>query len=226
MFPSCSTGGVPNCNSRRPERLMPHPEIMSKDITAEIQREVATGVVWGKWGEDRESSKTRLKKDDTQHPPKERKVSQQDAYLAQVAALAEGSCRCPSSLLGSRSLFSSTLRPDHSRAVCVRGRDRWGGTRAPACGLGSGGDLGPVSLHLGHGKRATLRACLWREGRGVCPVLGWTLESILFPMDCTGGSGVPGNYPCSSGWNGRTPSIPRPQNQLQEKPRAQGEWGF
>ena len=48
-FPSCSTGGgVPNCNSRRPEQLMPHPEIKSKDITAEIQREVATGVVW--WG--------------------------------------------------------------------------------------------------------------------------------------------------------------------------------
>lgn len=44
---------------------------------------------WGKWGGgrgERESSKTLLKKDNTQHPPKERKVGQQDAYLAQVAA--------------------------------------------------------------------------------------------------------------------------------------------
>lgn len=66
---------------------MPHPEIKSKDITAEIQREVATGgEVVGKVRRGRESSKTLLKKDDTQHPPKELKVGQQDAYLAQVAA--------------------------------------------------------------------------------------------------------------------------------------------
>lgn len=39
-----------------------------------------------KVGEDRESSKTLLKKDDTQHPPKELKVGEQVAYLAQVAA--------------------------------------------------------------------------------------------------------------------------------------------
>lgn len=62
---------------------MPHPEIKSKDITAEIQREVAKGAMWGG---GRESSKTLLKKDDTQHPPKELKVGEQDAYLAQVAA--------------------------------------------------------------------------------------------------------------------------------------------
>lgn len=192
---------------------MPHPKIKSKNITAEIQREVATGVVWWeKWGGGQRKLQNTLEKDDTQHPPKELKVGQQDAYLAQVAALAEGSSGCPSSLLGSRSPFSSTLRPDHSRAVCVRARDRRGGTRAPTCGLGCGGDLGPVSPHLSHGRRATLRACLWREGRGACPVLGRTFESVLFPMDCTGGSGVPGNYPCSSGWGGRTPSIPRTRN--------------
>ena len=42
------------------------------------------GVVGGERG-GRESSKTLLKKDDTQHPPKELKVGKQDAYLAQVA---------------------------------------------------------------------------------------------------------------------------------------------
>ena len=41
---------------------------------------------WGRGGADRESSKTLLKKDNTQHPPKELKVGEQDAYLAQVAA--------------------------------------------------------------------------------------------------------------------------------------------
>lgn len=53
-------------------------------------------------------------------------MGQQDAYLAQVVALAEGSSSCPSSSLSSRSPFSSTLRPNHSRAVCVRGKDLMG----------------------------------------------------------------------------------------------------
>lgn len=78
---------------------MPHPEIKSKDITVEIRGEVATGDgVVGKVcvaGAEK-APKTLLKKDNTQHPPKELKVGQQDAYLAQVAALGEGSGGCPS----------------------------------------------------------------------------------------------------------------------------------
>lgn len=140
---------------------MPHPEIKSKDITVEIQREVATGVVWwGKWGGGQRKLQNTFEKGRHPTPSKELKVGQQDAYLGQVAALAEGSGSCPSSSLGSRSPLSSTLRPDHSRAVCVRGRDRRGGTRAPACGLGRGGDLGPAFPHLGCGRRVALPAGL------------------------------------------------------------------
>lgn len=82
-----------------------------------------------------------------------------------------------------------------------RGRNQWGGERAPACGLGRGGDLGPISPHLGHGRRATFLACQQREKRG--PVPGWdrTFESILtfFSMDCTEGSETPGTTPVAQG---------------------------
>lgn len=87
---------------------------------------------WRKWGwGDRESSKTLLKKDHTQHPPKELKVGEQDAYLAQVAAAS-------SSSLGSGVpfLLHSPARPQQgclcegqgrgpvgrSEGTCTRGR--------------------------------------------------------------------------------------------------------
>lgn len=59
---------------------MPHPEIKRKDITAEIQREVATrDGVMGKGVEGRrERSKTLLKKDDARHPSKERGVGRRE----------------------------------------------------------------------------------------------------------------------------------------------------
>lgn len=80
-----------------------------------------------------------------------------------------------------------------------RGRDRWGGERAPACGLGCGGDLGHISPHSGHGRRATFPACLLAERGKRGPVPGWdgTFESILFPMDCTEGSGALGTTPAA-----------------------------
>lgn len=93
-----------------------------------------------------------------------------------------------------------------------RGRDQWGVERAPACGLGCGGNLGPISLHLGHGRRLTFPACQQRK-RGPVPGCDGTFENILtFSMDCTGGVWGSGNYPCGSGWGGRTPSILGAQN--------------
>lgn len=55
-------------------------------------------------GADRESSKTLLEKDDTQHPPQELEVGGQGAYLAQVVAeprrqqLPRPPCLAPGSL--------------------------------------------------------------------------------------------------------------------------------
>lgn len=122
---------------------------------------------WRKWGwGDRESSKTLLKKDHTQHPPKELKVGEQDAYLAQVAAAS-------SSSLGSGVPFCSTLRPGLSRAVCVRGRggDRWGGARAPARGAGVWGRPRARLPSLVAGQESDFPGL--RRGGKRGPVPGW-----------------------------------------------------
>lgn len=100
-----------------------------------------------------------------------------------------------------------------------RGRVRWGGERAPACGLGCGGDLGHISPHSCHGRRATFSACLpaclpaERGKRGPDPGWDGTFKSILtFSYGLYRGVWGPGNYPCGSGWGGKTPSIPEAQN--------------
>lgn len=154
------------------------------------------------------------KNHDTQHPPKELKVGKQDAYLAQVAARPRRLLPHPPRLaVGSP--FCSTLRPGHSRAVRVRGRDKdqRGGARVPACGAGVWGQPGDCLPSLAWQKGDP--PSLWREGRGGLSqaetVGAGAAESILFPMDCTQGSGAQ-NCPPRLEAGSRTPSIPGEKN--------------
>nr|KAF6275712.1 hypothetical protein mPipKuh1_010540 [Pipistrellus kuhlii] len=108
-----------------------------------------------------------------------------DAYLAQVAAQA----RAAAAALPPRSApgpFLLRSPPGHGRAVCVRGRgrDRWGGTRAPACGLRCGGDSGPISPHWGGGRGPPPGPACGERGQGACPTRGLDLgehsDSLLY----------------------------------------------
>lgn len=70
---------------------MPHPEIKSKDITAETQREVATrdgvvGKVGRGRGEEERTLQNAFEKGRHPTPSKGTEVGRRDAYLAQGAA--------------------------------------------------------------------------------------------------------------------------------------------
>jgi len=112
-------------------------------------------------------------------PSKGLKVGEQDAYLAQVA-LSQRQRRLPRpprSAPGSP--FCSTLRPGHSRAVCVRGRGRgrWGRARAPACGAGVWGRPGARLPSLVARPESDFPG-LRREGRGGLSQAGTGCRSI------------------------------------------------
>lgn len=163
----------------------------------------------GKVG-DRKLQNT-FEKDNTQHPPKELKVGEQDAYLSAGGSLTGAAAEAASSSsIGSRGPLSAPSRAGPSSAVSMRGRgrDQWGGARAPACRAGAQGRPGAQlpSLLAGIGDSPP---GLQREGIGGLSQAGaGSVRAFhLFPVDCTKGFGASGTAPNSSGWNGRTPSI-------------------
>lgn len=106
----------------------------------------------GLGGEDRESSKTLLKKDNTQHPPKELQVGEQDAYLAPVAAWPVAAAAASSSSLGSGVpfLLHSPARPQQGCLCEGQGQGPVGRSEGTSMrGWGVGATWGPPPLTRG-----------------------------------------------------------------------------
>lgn len=164
---------------------------------------------------DRESSETLLKKEDPQHPPKELKVGEQDAYLAQVAAELTAAAAASSSSLGSGLpfLLHSPARPQQGCLREGQGHARWGRARAPACGSGVRGGLGPASPALMAWQEGDLPGLPVERGkRGLSQAGTGHWEHSTYSYGLYRGVWGPGNCPCGSGWHGGTPSFPGAQN--------------